>query len=124
MTFSGTRIEETRGLFTDRPVEYELHRVGVRRRLNVLNGDMSLIGPRPHALAHDNYFEKLVGDYAFRHHVKPGLTGLWQTSGRSDLSFDQMVRLDLEYIARWSIWLDLRILLATFTAVIRGHGAY
>jgi lipopolysaccharide/colanic/teichoic acid biosynthesis glycosyltransferase len=56
--------------------------------------------------------------------VKPGLTGLWQVRGRSQTSFDEMVRLDLQYIQEWSLWLDLKILLQTPSAVLSGTGAY
>jgi lipopolysaccharide/colanic/teichoic acid biosynthesis glycosyltransferase len=89
--------------------------------INVLKGDMSLIGPRP-PLPYE------VEQYSPWHRrrvieVKPGITGLWQVSGRSRTSFDEMVRLDLQYILRWSIWLDLKILLRTPRAVISGNGA-
>ena len=83
---------------------------------------MSLVGPRP-SLAYE--FE--VYDIWHRRRVlevKPGVTGLWQVSGRSRTCFDDMVRLDLRYTKSWSIWLDLRILLATPRAVFKGDGAY
>jgi Undecaprenyl-phosphate glucose phosphotransferase len=97
--------------------------------LNVLKGDMSLIGPRPHALAHDNYFEKLVADYAFRHHVKPGMTGWAQCNGARGATpsiehISERVKLDLWYINNWSLWLDIHILLKTFFEVLRKRNAY
>jgi Undecaprenyl-phosphate glucose phosphotransferase len=97
--------------------------------LNVLKGDMSLIGPRPHALAHDNYFQEILGDYANRHHVKPGITGWAQCNGaRGETpSFEHIserVKLDLWYINNWSIWLDFQILIKTFFEVLRKRNAY
>jgi lipopolysaccharide/colanic/teichoic acid biosynthesis glycosyltransferase len=89
---------------------------------NVLCGEMSLVGPRPPL-----HYE--FSEYDFWHRrrvleVKPGVTGLWQVMGRSRTSFDDMVRLDLRYCQRWSLWLDLKILLATPLAVFTGYGAY
>lgn len=89
---------------------------------NVLMGDMSLVGPRP-SLPYE--FE--IYDIWHRRRVlevKPGVTGLWQVSGRSSTCFDDMVRLDLRYSQSWSIWLDVKILLATPGAVVSGDGAY
>jgi exopolysaccharide biosynthesis polyprenyl glycosylphosphotransferase len=89
--------------------------------LNVLVGDMSLVGPRP-ALPRE---VERYGDHMRRRLVvKPGLTGLWQVSGRSGLSWDEATRLDLRYVDNWSIMLDLQILWKTFSAVIHGSGAY
>jgi exopolysaccharide biosynthesis polyprenyl glycosylphosphotransferase len=89
--------------------------------LNVLIGDMSLVGPRP-ALPQE---AALYGDHVRRRLVvKPGITGLWQVSGRSDLSWDESVRLDLRYVENWSFVLDLQILWKTWSAVLRGSGAY
>jgi lipopolysaccharide/colanic/teichoic acid biosynthesis glycosyltransferase len=88
---------------------------------NVLRGDMSLVGPRPPVP-----YEFEVYDLWHRRRVlevKPGVTGLWQVSGRSRTCFDDMVRLDLRYAQRWSLWLDLKILLATPRAVLTGDGA-
>lgn len=90
--------------------------------LNVFRGEMSLVGPRP-AIPYefDNY------DVWHRYRllqVKPGITGLWQVTGRSSTTFDQMVRLDLKYIHEWSLWLDFKILLLTPWAVVKGKGAY
>ena len=96
---------------------------------NVLRGDMSLIGPRPHALAHDNYFENLLQDYAFRHHVKPGMTGWAQVNGcrgatPSVEQISRRVQMDLWYINNWSVWLDVQILFKTCAEVIRKRNAY
>ncbi len=90
--------------------------------LNVLRGDMSLVGPRP-PLAYE------FQEYDIWHRrrvleIKPGLTGLWQVSGRSRVRFDDMVRLDLQYARDWSLWLDIKILLETPKAVLMGDGAY
>jgi len=88
---------------------------------NVLRGDMSLVGPRPPVP-----YEFEVYDLWHRRRVlevRPGVTGLWQVSGRSRTCFDDMVRLDLRYAQRWSLWLDLKILLATPRAVFTGEGA-
>lgn len=90
--------------------------------LNVLKGEMSLVGPRP-PLPYE--FERY--DTWHRRRVleaKPGITGLWQVNGRSRTSFDDMVRLDLRYATRWSLWLDLKILMQTPGAVFSGDGAY
>ena len=89
--------------------------------LNVLKGEMSLVGPRP-PLTYE------LEDYDEWHHhrldVKPGITGLWQVMGRSRTTFDEMVRMDLEYVQTWSLWLDIKILLRTPLAVLMGDGAY
>ena len=89
--------------------------------LNVLLGDMSLVGPRPP-------LPEEVAQYGFdvrrRLVVKPGMTGLWQVGGRSDLSWEESVRLDLRYVENWSFALDLQILWKTISAVLRGSGAY
>jgi lipopolysaccharide/colanic/teichoic acid biosynthesis glycosyltransferase len=89
---------------------------------NVLLGQMSLVGPRPPVP-----YEFKIYDLWHKRRVlelKPGVTGLWQVSGRSRTSFDDMVRLDLRYSQCWSIWLDLKILAATPRAVLSGDGAY
>jgi exopolysaccharide biosynthesis polyprenyl glycosylphosphotransferase len=89
--------------------------------LNVLRGEMSLVGPRPLPLrAHD----RLEEWHRRRYNVLPGMTGLWQVAGRSDLTFDDLVRLDFYYIENWSIWLDISILLKTPLAVFARKGAY
>jgi lipopolysaccharide/colanic/teichoic acid biosynthesis glycosyltransferase len=90
--------------------------------LNVLAGDMSLVGPRP-------FFETDLADYEAHHFrrlaVKPGITGLWQVSGRSDVvDFEEVVRLDRHYIEHWSLALDLRLLARTLPAVVGRRGAY
>ncbi|WP_127360612.1 sugar transferase [Actinacidiphila soli] len=87
---------------------------------NVLMGHMSLVGPRPLPLE-DSAF---TGEARHRLLVRPGLTGLWQISGRSDLSWDESLRLDLTYVDTWSLRLDLLILARTPAAVLRGDGAY
>ena len=89
--------------------------------LNVLRGEMSLVGPRPLPLRD---YHKLEDWHRARYHVLPGMTGLWQISGRSNLGFDDLVRLDFYYIENWSIWLDTSILLKTIPAVMSRRGAY
>ncbi len=88
---------------------------------NVLRGDMSLIGPRPpmpeEVKKYTNWQKRRLG-------IKPGITGLWQVSGRSEISFDEWVRLDAFYIENWSLWLDCQIFLKTIWVVIKGRGAY
>ncbi len=88
--------------------------------LNVLKGDMSLVGPRP-LPAID--WEPTVSWYVRRHDVKPGLTCIWQVSGRSQVNFEKWVQMDLEYIERQSIWTDLQLLLHTLPAVLTQAGA-
>ena len=90
--------------------------------INVLKGEMSLVGPRP-PLAYE-YREYDVWHRRRVLEIKPGITGLWQVHGRSRVSFDEMVRLDLRYARRWSLGLDLQILLKTPAAVVSGDGAY
>lgn len=88
---------------------------------NVLRGEMSLVGPRPPTPTEvDGYMDW----HRKRLEVSPGLTGLWQVSGRSLLSFDEMVLLDIYYIEHWSLWLDFKILLRTIPQVLFGNGAY
>ncbi len=89
--------------------------------INVLFGQMSLVGPRPLPLRDH---ARLEDWHRRRYSVLPGITGLWQVSGRSNLTFDDMVRLDFLYIERWSVVLDLTILLKTVPAVVRRRGAY
>jgi len=88
--------------------------------INVLRGEMSLVGPRPLPVRD---FERLDDWHRRRYLVLPGMTGLWQVSGRSDLGFDDLVRLDFLYIERWSPFLDMAILLRTIPAVLRRRGA-
>jgi exopolysaccharide biosynthesis polyprenyl glycosylphosphotransferase len=88
---------------------------------NILLGEMSVVGPRPQVPAEvDNYEEW----HCRRLDVTPGLTGLWQVNGRSDLSFDEMVRLDVYYAEHWSPWLDVKLILRTIPAVLMARGAY
>jgi lipopolysaccharide/colanic/teichoic acid biosynthesis glycosyltransferase len=89
--------------------------------VNVIKGEMSLVGPRP---LPERDFALLDEVHRQRYLVLPGMTGLWQVSGRSDLSFDELVRLDFYYIEIWSIWLDLVILARTVPAVFARRGAY
>ena len=89
--------------------------------INVFTGEMSLVGPRP-ALPSET--AKYGHDMQRRLKVKPGITGLWQVSGRSDLPYDEAVRLDVRYVENWSVALDLQILWKTAFAVVRGSGAY
>jgi exopolysaccharide biosynthesis polyprenyl glycosylphosphotransferase len=88
---------------------------------NVLRGEMSLVGPRPLPLRD---YERLEAWHRKRYRVLPGVTGLWQISGRSNLGFDDLVRLDFFYLENWSLTLDISILLKTIPAVISGRGAY
>ena len=88
---------------------------------NVIRGQMSLVGPRP--LPQRDY-ERLDDWHRKRYLVLPGMTGLWQVSGRSELDFDELVRLDFLYLERWSVFLDLTILLKTIPAVFRARGAW
>ncbi len=88
---------------------------------NVLRGDMSLVGPRPPLPVEVAAYER---DTNRRLDVRPGLTGLWQVSGRSDLSWEETVRLDLFYVDNWSMLQDLNILVKTVGAVMRTDGAY
>jgi lipopolysaccharide/colanic/teichoic acid biosynthesis glycosyltransferase len=89
---------------------------------NVLRGEMSLVGPRPaiayEVEAYDTWHRRRIFE------AKPGITGLWQVSGRSRVSFDEMVRLDLRYARTWSPWTDLKILMRTPAAMFFGDGAY
>ncbi len=89
---------------------------------NIIMGEMSLVGPRPLSLRDYN---KCAEHHLVRHQVIPGITGLWQVSGRSDiLDFDDVVRLDIAYIENWSLWLDFQILLRTVVVVLGKKGAY
>ena len=89
--------------------------------LNVLRGEMSLVGPRPLPLRD---YQRLEPWHRRRYNVLPGMTGLWQIAGRSDLTFDDLVRLDFYYLENWSIWLDISILVKTPFAVFARKGAY
>jgi lipopolysaccharide/colanic/teichoic acid biosynthesis glycosyltransferase len=89
--------------------------------LHVASGRMSLVGPRPHLPEEVAHY----GSRAFqRLSVKPGVTCIWQVSGRSDLDFDTWIDLDLEYIEGWSLWNDVKLLVLTVPAVLSGRGAY
>jgi exopolysaccharide biosynthesis polyprenyl glycosylphosphotransferase len=89
--------------------------------INVLRGEMSLVGPRP---LPQRDFERLEPWHRKRYLVLPGITGLWQVSGRSELDFDDLVRLDFLYLERWSVFLDLTILVKTVPAVVTRRGAF
>ena len=89
---------------------------------NVLKGDMSLVGPRPLPVRDVERIDESAHKRRFS--IKPGLTCLWQVNGRSNIDFEHWVRLDLEYIDKWSLGLDLLILLKTLPAVVKGPGAY
>jgi Undecaprenyl-phosphate glucose phosphotransferase len=96
---------------------------------NVLLGDMSLVGPRPHALAHDRFYSSLISDYPMRHHMKPGITGLAQVSGcRGETETPDLmarrVAYDLSYIGNWSLWLDLKILARTVSVLAHPSKVY
>jgi lipopolysaccharide/colanic/teichoic acid biosynthesis glycosyltransferase len=82
---------------------------------------MSLVGPRPLPLRD---YDQLEDWHRKRYNVLPGVTGLWQISGRSNLSFDDLVRLDFYYLENWSLWMDIAILAKTIPAVFGGRGAY
>jgi len=88
---------------------------------NVLRGEMSLVGPRPIVTAE---IEKYEEKYTLYTKVKPGITGLWQVSGRNNISYEERVNLDAYYVRNWSVWLDFYILLRTIWVVLRGDGAY
>ncbi len=89
--------------------------------LNVLKGEMSLVGPRPLPMRD---YQLLEPWHRRRYSVLPGITGLWQVSGRSNLGFDSLVRLDFFYLESWSIWMDIAIIARTPLAILRGRGAY
>ncbi len=97
--------------------------------INVLQGTMSIVGPRPHAVAHNEEYRKLIKRYMVRHKVLPGITGLAQVRGcRGETAkveeMEARVLYDLEYMRRWSPMLDLEIMLATAVAVVRTDRAY
>jgi putative colanic acid biosynthesis UDP-glucose lipid carrier transferase len=96
---------------------------------NVLQGNMSMVGPRPHATAHNEQYRRLIRGYMLRHKVKPGITGLAQVEGfrgETDTLYkmEKRVELDHRYIREWSIWLDLKILFKTFWVVWKQPTAY
>ncbi len=88
--------------------------------LNVLRGEMSLVGPRPPL---PGEVDRYAAAELRRLSVRPGMTGLWQVSGRADLPLESWMALDLEYVDRWSLWLDLTLLVRTVPAVVKGSGA-
>ena len=97
--------------------------------INVLQGRMSLVGPRPHAVAHNEMYRKLIKGYMVRHKVLPGITGLAQVSGlrgetRTVDEMEARVRCDLEYLRHWSLLLDARILFRTAIRIVRDRNAY
>ena len=89
--------------------------------INILKGEMSLVGPRPIVEAEA---EKYGDDYIRIFSVRPGLTGLWQVSGRSNTDYNERVAYDMYYLQSWSVWLDIWVLLKTFSVVLKGKGAY
>jgi len=89
--------------------------------INVLTGSMSMVGPRPPL---PNEASRYGTDLLRRLNVKPGLTGLWQVNGRSDLTWDEAVEFDLHYVDNWSLTLDAKIIWKTFRTIVRGEGAY
>jgi Undecaprenyl-phosphate glucose phosphotransferase len=97
--------------------------------INVLNGEMSIVGPRPHAAAHDNYFDQVIANYAFRQRMKPGITGCAQVNGcRGETptidAMQRRIELDLWYIDNWSFQLDLAIMFRTIIEIVRSRNAY
>jgi len=101
----------------------------IAQLLNVLKGDMSLIGPRPHALAHDDFFQNILSDYAFRHHVKPGITGWAQCNGARGATpsiehISERVKLDSVVHQQLERLVDLQILIKTTFEVLRKRNAY
>jgi putative colanic acid biosynthesis UDP-glucose lipid carrier transferase len=97
--------------------------------LNVLEGKMSVVGPRPHAVAHNELYRKLINGYMIRHKVRPGITGLAQVNGlRGETEtvekMRERVRFDLEYLSHWSPWLDVKIIFKTVWVIARDQNAY
>jgi undecaprenyl-phosphate galactose phosphotransferase len=90
--------------------------------VNIIKGDMSLVGPRPVLQEEIDYYYKEYADYYFM--VKPGMTGLWQTSGRNVINYDFRVKLDTWYVLNWSLWFDIVILVKTIRVVLNKEGAY
>jgi putative colanic acid biosysnthesis UDP-glucose lipid carrier transferase len=88
---------------------------------NIFKGDMSLVGPRPCMRSQIELYRQMYPLYT---RVRPGLTGLWQVSGRNETSYEQRVRLDSYYVCNWSVWLDLYIIIRTFRTLLMREGAY
>ena len=88
---------------------------------NVITGDMSLVGPRPIVQAEVERYHENIREYYL---VRPGITGMWQASGRSDTTYEERVAMDTWYVRNWSVWIDLVYLFKTFKAVFVGKGAY
>ncbi len=94
----------------------------VPQLLNVIRGDMSLVGPRPDTKeALSGFYDQYSEIYSS---VKPGITGLWQVSGRSDVEYKKRVKLDHLYVLNWSVWLDFVIIVKTISTIVGGKGAY
>ena len=89
---------------------------------NVLKGEMSLVGPRP--VLKEEITKYYKEDAAYYNLVRPGISGLWQVSGRNDVDYDKRVRLDTWYVLNWSVWLDITILFKTLSVVLKKEGAY
>jgi undecaprenyl-phosphate galactose phosphotransferase len=89
---------------------------------NVLKGEMSFVGPRPVLEEEITMHYREYADYY--HMVRPGITGLWQVSGRNDVDYETRVRLDVWYVLNWSIWLDVLMMLRTIRVVLKREGAY
>jgi putative colanic acid biosynthesis UDP-glucose lipid carrier transferase len=134
-----TVMEDGEGVRHARRTDHRVTRVGAFLRrasldelpqlINVLKGEMSLVGPRPHALAHDDYYAALLPSYAQRFRARPGMTGLAQVTGfRGEIrSLDAMaarVTADNRYIDQWSLWLDVKILVLTLTVAPFHGNAY
>jgi undecaprenyl-phosphate galactose phosphotransferase/putative colanic acid biosynthesis UDP-glucose lipid carrier transferase len=133
-----TVLEDGPGLRQARRDDERVTRIGrILRRtsvdelpqlVNVLRGDMSIVGPRPHAVAHDEFYEARINEYALRRHVKPGLTGAAQVNGlrgetRELKAMEARVQRDLWYINNWSLWLDIKLVAQTFVTLCL-HEAY
>ena len=127
-----TDSRETFFISNDVAVGYWLRRWNVDeipQLFNVIKGDMSLVGPRPHALSHDRDFEQRIALYARRHNVKPGITGWAQIHGLrgetdTDEKMQKRVDYDLYYIDNWSLWLDLQIVVRTVLSPSAFRNAY
>lgn len=89
--------------------------------INVIKGEMSIVGPRPIVADEAELYAK---DFAHYSRVRPGITGLWQVSGRNDVSYAERIRMDSWYVRNWSLWHDIVIILKTFPALLAKRGAY